>query len=235
MTSHDSADAILYIRAGVGGDDATLSADGILRMYLKWAQRHKLELYLTDVKDAPVAGIRQVDCIIIGGPAYGLLKHEHGVHHIKRASPFDADGKVKTATVIVEVWPDVQAELNPEELRIDTYIAGCPPAGGYKQEHWRYAAVRVTHIPSQTVVEVRSERTTAANRDRAMRTMAIRLAMDKDRPKACREKVRTYVLTPHGSVKPFVKDYRTGWRGDDPQAVLDGDLDPIFEAMLRLN
>ncbi len=242
---HDQADAIASLNAGEGGTEANDWAQMLLRMYLRWAEKHDdLEAEVLDVQPGEEAGIKSATFSVRGRFAYGLLSTERGVHRLVRISPFDSSSRRHTSFASLDVIPDVaeaaEVELDPTELRIDVYRSGGP---GGQSVNTTDSAIRITHIPTGTVVTVQNERSQLQNRVVAMKILAARLAelarrekqkeMDQLRGEQMEigfgSQIRSYVLHPY----QMVKDRRTEVEVGNPEAVLDGDLDVFIDAELR--
>jgi peptide chain release factor 2 len=240
----DDHPAILEIHAGEGGTDSQDWAEMLLRMYLRWAERRGMKTDLLEVTPGDEAGIKGATLTIEGRHAYGLASAERGVHRLVRISPFDAAKRRHTSFASVDVTPeveeDVEIEINPDDLRIDTYRSS--GAGG-QHVNVTDSAVRITHLPTGIVVSCQNERSQMQNRAVAMRVLKSRLVA-----KALEEReaemetlrgekseigfgsqIRSYVLHPY----QMVKDHRTGVETGNVQAVLDGDIDRFIEAELR--
>jgi peptide chain release factor 2 len=242
---HDEHDAVCEIHAKDGGTDAQDWAEMLLRMYQRWAERRGFVLEVEDVSEGQEAGILSASFIIRGRYATGLLASERGVHRLVRISPFDAQARRQTSFASVSVVPffeDLSGEvdIDDKDLRIDTYRSS--GAGG-QHVNVTDSAVRVTHVPTGTVVAVQNERSQYQNKAKAMQILASKLAelqrQERDAeltamagPKAIvgwGAQIRSYVLAPYQQVKDLRTDHETG----NVQAVLDGDLDPFIEAYLR--
>ncbi len=242
---HDRDDAILAIHAGEGGTEAQDWASILLRMYLRWAERHGYRATITDQTEGEGAGVKSVYVEIEGTNAYGYLKSERGNHRLVRLSPFDAANRRHTSFAKVEVMPllddDIEIQINPNDLRLDFFLSG--GAGGQNVQK-NSTAVRLTHIPSGIVVTCQNERSQLQNRESAMRVLRGKL-YDIERQKLDAEKatlkgehvvagfgsrIRSYVLHPY----QMVKDERTGYETGNTQAMLDGEIDGFIEAWLRL-
>ncbi len=240
---YDAEDAYLAIHAGAGGTDAQDWAAMLLRMYLRWAERRGFKVEIVDEMPGDEAGTKSATLAIHGDYAYGYLQSERGVHRLVRLSPFDAAHRRHTSFCLVEVWPDVQEEIDLEikesDLQIDTYRSA--GAGGQNVQK-NETAVRITHLPTGIVVTCQNERSQTQNRERAMQVLKMRL-LDLERQKQEAEfaelkgehvsagwgnAIRSYVLHPY----QLVKDTRTGYESGNTQAVLDGDLDAFMEAYL---
>jgi peptide chain release factor 2 len=242
---HDDRDAVCEIHAKDGGTDAQDWAEMMLRMYQRWAERRGFEFETEEVSLGQEAGILSASFIIRGRYATGLLTSERGVHRLVRISPFDSQARRQTSFASMGVVPffeDLSGEvdLDEKDLRIDTYRSS--GAGG-QHVNVTDSAVRITHVPTGTVVAVQNERSQHQNRAKAMQILASRLAEQQREareaemsamagPKALvgwGAQIRSYVLAPYQQVKDLRTDYETG----NVQAVLDGDLDPFIEAYLR--
>jgi len=239
----DVSDAILSINAGAGGTEAQDWAEMLLRMYLRWAERHDYQTNIVDIIAGAEAGIQSVTVEIRGAYAYGYLKAEVGVHRLVRISPFDASRRRHTSFASVFVIPDieeeVEVEIRDEDLRVDTYRAS-----GHGGQHVNKtdSAVRITHLPTGIVVQCQNERSQHKNRATAMRILKAKLYQRELEKKAEEmnklhsdkkdidfgSQIRSYVLHPYR----MVKDHRTGWESGNADAVLDGDLDDFMEKYL---
>jgi peptide chain release factor 2 len=243
-SQYDARNAILAIHAGAGGTESQDWADMLLRMYLRWAERHGYDAEVLDVSPGDEAGIKSAVVAISGEYASGYLRSEHGVHRLVRLSPFDADHARHTSFVLVEVMPEAEedsdVEIAPDDLRIDVFRSS-GPGGQHMQK--TSSAVRVTHLPTGLVVTCQSERSQHQNKETAMKILRARLlerqleekAEERARLKGERieggggNHIRRYVLHPY----KMVKDHRTGYETSNPEAVLDGELDGLITAYLR--
>ncbi len=239
----DPCNAYLDIQAGSGGTEAQDWAEMLLRMYLKWGERRELGTELIEVSPGEVAGIKSATVRFEGEYAYGWLRTETGVHRLVRKSPFDSGNRRHTSFAAVFVSPEVdetiEIEVNPADLRVDTYRAS--GAGG-QHVNKTDSAVRITHLPSGTVVQCQNERSQHKNRAQAMKLLKAKLyeleVLKRDAEKSAQEdakadigwgsQIRSYVLD-----QSRIKDLRTGVEVGNTQAVLDGDLDPFLEASLK--
>ncbi len=240
----DDHPAILEVHAGEGGTDSQDWAEMLLRMYQRWAEARGYKAHLVEVTPGEEAGIKGATLTIEGRHAYGLLAAERGVHRLVRISPFDAARRRHTSFASVDVAPeveeDVEVDLSPDDLRIDTYRSS--GAGG-QHVNVTDSAVRITHLPTGIVVSCQNERSQMQNRAVAMRILKSRLLAKalEEREAELRalsgekreigfgSQIRSYVLHPY----QMVKDHRTGVETGNVQAVLDGSIDDFIEAELR--
>ena len=243
---YDKNNAILTLHPGAGGTEAQDWAEMLYRMYTRWATKNEYEVKELDYLEGEEAGIKSVTFEIIGQNAYGYMKSEKGVHRLVRISPFDSGGRRHTSFASVEVLPeiteDIEININPDDLRIDTYRAS--GAGG-QHINKTSSAVRITHIPTNTVVACQSERSQIQNRETAMRMLKSKLFDLKEqehkekiedlkgeqRDIAWGSQIRSYVFCPY----TMVKDHRTNYEVGNVQAVMDGDLDGFMESYLKQN
>jgi peptide chain release factor 2 len=241
---YDRGDALLAIHAGAGGTDSQDWTEMLQRMYLRWAENHGYQTDVLDMSEGEEAGVKSVTIAVDGPYAYGYLRSEKGVHRLVRLSPFDASHRRHTSFALVEVLPqvedDTEVEIDPNDLRIDTYRSA--GAGGQNVQK-NDTAVRITHEPTGIVVTCQNERSQTQNRENAMRVLRARLLELKQREQAEQleelrgeytkaewgSQIRSYVLHPYQMVKDHRTDYETG----NTQAVLDGELDGFIEAYLR--
>ena len=239
----DSANAFVDIQAGAGGTEAQDWAEMLLRMYLRWCEHRGWKAELMEVSGGDVAGIKSATFRVEGEYAYGWLKTEIGVHRLVRKSPFDSDNRRHTSFTSVFVSPEVddsiEIDINPADLKTDVYRSS--GAGG-QHVNKTESAVRITHVPTNTVVACQTERSQHANRDRAMKMLAAKLYelevqkrnVERDALEATKpdigwgSQIRNYVLD-----QSRIKDLRTGIERSDTQKVLDGDLDEFVEASLK--
>lgn len=239
----DSCDAILTINAGAGGTESCDWANMILRMFLRFSEQKGFKAEIVDIQDGEEAGIKSATIEIEGPFAYGLLKAESGVHRLVRISPFDSNARRHTsfcsvyASAVVD--EDIDVEIKTSDLRIDTYRAS--GAGG-QHVNRTDSAVRITHLPTNTVVQSQSQRSQHQNRDTAMkhlRSKLYELELEKRREKqseledaksdiAFGSQIRSYILHPY----KMVKDHRTSHESRSPDEVLDGGIGPFINAML---
>lgn len=241
---YDSEDAILAIHAGAGGTDSQDWAQILERMYVRWAEDNNHKIELIERMEGEEAGIKSVTMSIKGDYAFGYLQSEQGVHRLVRLSPFDAANRRHTSFAKVELWPDIQGqidiEINEKDLRIDTYRSS--GAGGQNVQK-NDTAVRLTHIPTGIVVQCQNQRSQGQNRERALQILKARL-FEIERKKQESQlaalkgenvdagwgnQIRSYVLHPYH----MVKDHRTGHEVGNTQAVLDGRINDFMESYLR--
>ena len=240
----DPNNAYLTINSGAGGTDACDWAEILLRMYMKWAENQKYKTTYQEITAAEEAGIKSVTVLIQGDYAYGHLKCERGIHRLVRISPFDSNAKRHTSFAAIDVWPEVdeqiQIEIKPEDIRIDTYRAS--GAGG-QHVNKTDSAVRITHHPTSTVVQCQSERSQHSNKDKAMKMLKSvlyekqREEKETEKAKANAEKmanewgsqIRSYVMHPY----QMVKDHRTALEIGNINTVLNGNINPFIKAFLR--
>ncbi len=242
---YDDHSAVLAIHAGAGGTEAQDWAEMLLRLYLRWGERHGYGTQIVSVSSGDEAGIKSVSIRIDGEDAYGLLRSERGVHRLVRISPFDASNSRHTSFALVEVMPeaeddDIEIEIRPEQLRVDTYRAS---GHGGQNVQKNDTAVRITHLPSGIVVTCQNERSQIRNREAAMQVLRSRLLeveLEKREAELARIKgdhvqpgwgnqIRSYVLHPY----KMVKDLRTEVETSDTNAILDGEIDEFIYAYLR--
>ena len=241
----DSMDALLDIHPGAGGTEAQDWASMLLRMYLRWAERHKFSVEQLDYLPGDEAGLKAVTIRISGENIYGLLKGEKGIHRLIRISPFDSSGRRHTSFASVDIMPDVgqdiQIEIKDADLRIDVYRAS--GAGG-QHVNKTESAVRITHVPTGIVAQCQDEKSQHSNRESAMRILRARLyANERSKLDALRQadyagkdaiafgsQLRTYTLQPYR----LVKDHRTNTEVGDVDAVLDGRIDKLLRDYLLM-
>ncbi len=241
---YDGRNAILAVHAGAGGTESQDWAEMLMRMYLRWAERHGYQAEILESTQGEEAGMKSVLIEVAGDYAYGYLKAEHGVHRLVRLSPFDADHARHTSFALVEIMPeakaDVDIEIGPDDLKVETFRSS-GPGGQHMQK--TSSAVRLTHLPTGLVVTCQSERSQYRNKEIAMKILRSRIlelelekrAEEKAKLKGKRiaagwgNQIRSYVLHPYKMVKDHRTDYQTG----DPDAVLDGELDGFLAAYHR--
>ena len=241
---YDINNAIITIHPGAGGTEAQDWAEMLYRMYTRWANANGYEVKELDYLDGEEAGLKSVTFLVSGDYAYGYLKGEMGVHRLVRISPFDAGGRRHTSFASVEVLPeiaeDIEVDINPDDLRIDTYRAS--GAGG-QHVNKTSSAIRITHIPTNIVVACQSERSQIQNRETAMKMLKSKLINLKEKEQkekiedlkgvqmdiAWGSQIRSYVFCPY----TLVKDHRTNYEVGNVQAVMDGDLNGFMDAYLK--
>lgn len=241
---YDANNAIMQLHAGAGGIDAQDWNGMLFRMYSRWAERKGYKVEILDMQRDDEAGIKSVTLLIKGENAYGYLKNENGVHRIVRISPFDSNARRHTSFASVDVTPEIDEntaiDINPEDLRIDTYRAS--GAGG-QHVNTTDSAVRITHLPTNIVVSCQNERSQHQNREVAMRILMSKLIELKEREHKERieelkgdygqitwgNQIRSYVFQPY----TMVKDHRTNAEAGDVQRVMDGDIDYFINEKLK--
>lgn len=241
---YDSKNAILTFHAGAGGTEAQDWNEMLVRMYIRWGERHGFQVKMLDFLDGEEAGLKSAVLLVEGENAYGYLKSETGVHRLVRISPFDSSGRRHTSFASLEVMPEIDddAEINirPEDLKVDTYRSG--GAGG-QHVNKTESAVRITHIPTGIVVACQNERSQHQNREVAMKMLKSKLVEIKEREHldkiedikgsqkeiAWGSQIRSYVFMPY----TLAKDHRTGFENGNISAVMDGDIDGFINAYLK--
>lgn len=241
---YDSRGAIISIHAGTGGVDAMDWAGMLFRMYTRWCEKKGYQVKIIDLQDDTEAGIKSVTMMVEGENAYGYLKNEKGVHRLVRISPFNAAGKRQTSfaqfEAVPEVEEDLSVEIDPEDLRIDTYRSS--GAGG-QHVNKTDSAIRITHIPTNIVVTCQNERSQHQNKDMAMKILMSKLAelKEQEHKENLKElkgdysmntwgsQIRSYVFQPY----TMVKDHRTGAETANVAGVMDGDLDYFINEKLK--
>ncbi len=241
---YDSCGAIISIHAGTGGVDAMDWASMLLRMYTRWCEKKGYSVKMIDLQDDTEAGIKSATLMVEGENAYGYLKNEKGVHRLVRISPFNAAGKRQTSFAQLEVVPEIEedlsVEIDPEDLRIDTYRSS--GAGG-QHVNKTDSAIRITHLPTNIVVTCQNERSQHQNKEMAMKILMSKLAelKEQEHKENLRElkgdysmntwgsQIRSYVFQPY----TMVKDHRTGAETVNVNAVMDGDLDYFINEKLK--
>ncbi len=240
---YDKNNAIFTIHAGAGGTEAQDWAVMLLRMYTRWAEQNGYTVTILDMLKDTEAGIKSATLLIEGENVYGYLKSEKGVHRLVRISPFDSAGKRHTSFASVDVMPElddsVEIDIDPDDLRIDTYRSG--GAGG-QHVNKTDSAVRITHIPTGTTVQCQNERSQHSNKEMAMKVLYAKLLEIKEQEQkdkiedikgeyreiAWGSQIRSYVFHPYS----MVKDHRTGEEVGNVNGVMDGDLDGFINAYL---
>jgi len=236
----DSSNCFLSINAGAGGTESQDWASMLLRMFLRFCEREGFSAQIIDYQDGEEAGIKSATLFIRGKNPYGMFKSENGIHRLVRISPFDASKRRHTSFAAVSVapeTPEIEITINPNDLRIDTYRAS--GAGG-QHVNKTDSAVRITHIPTNIVVQCQNERSQMQNKETAMKMLKAKLAQkqkDEQEAKAAQvekkkiewgSQIRSYVLHPY----KMVKDHRTNQEYPQPDLVLDGDLNDFIESYL---
>jgi peptide chain release factor 2 len=240
---NDHRNAIVTIHPGAGGTESQDWGDMLLRMYRRWAEQRGFQFTLNDYQPGEEAGLKSATFTVAGDYAYGLLHGETGVHRLVRISPFDANQRRHTSFASVFVSPEIDdsitIEVKPEELRVETYRS---TGRGGQHVNTTDSAVRITHLPTGTVVQCQNERSQHRNRDMAMKFLRSRLyelelrrrREEADKLEASKadidfgSQIRSYVLHPYR----LVKDHRTKFEVGDADRVLDGDLDPLIKSYM---
>ncbi len=242
--AYDKNNAILELHPGAGGTESQDWASMLLRMYTRWAEKRGFSVATLDYLPGEEAGVKSVTLMVKGHNAYGYLKAEKGVHRLVRISPFDSSGRRHTSFVSCEVMPEfndeVEIDVRTEDLKIDTYRSS--GAGG-QHVNTTDSAVRITHLPTNTIVTCQSERSQIKNREQAMKMLKSKLyQLEIERQQAQLDdirgeqkeigwgsQIRSYVFHPYS----MVKDHRTNVENGNTQAVMDGELDKFINAYLR--
>ena len=242
---YDRNNAILTIHPGAGGTESQDWAEMLYRMYTRWAEKSQYIVNEIDFLEGDEAGIKSVTFEVIGENAYGYLKGEMGVHRLVRISPFDSNSRRHTSFASIEVLPeitdDIELDINPDDLRVDTYRAS--GAGG-QHVNKTSSAVRITHIPTNIVAQCQSERSQIQNRETAMKMLKSKLLDLKEKEQkekiedlkgvqrdiAWGSQIRSYVFCPY----TMVKDHRTNYEVGNVQGVMDGELDGFIESYLKM-
>ncbi len=242
---YDKCNSILTLHPGAGGTESQDWVEMLYRMYTRWATKNGYEVKELDYLEGEEAGIKSVTFEIIGENAYGYMKGEMGVHRLVRISPFDSGGRRHTSFASLEVLPEItdeiQIDINPDDLRIDTYRAS--GAGG-QHINKTSSAIRITHIPTNIVVSCQSERSQLQNRETAMKMLKSKLFDLKEKEQKERiedlkgdqkdiawgNQIRSYVFCPY----TLVKDHRTNYEVGNVESVMDGNIDGFIESYLKL-
>lgn len=241
---YDESNAILTIHPGAGGTESQDWAEMLLRMYTRWVERRRFKMEVDDFQPGDEAGIKSVTMTIRGRHAYGLLRSEKGVHRLVRISPFDSAKRRHTSFASVDIIPEVEEsleiEIDPKDLKIDTYRASGP---GGQHVNKTDSAVRITHLPTNTVAQSQAGRSQTSNKETAMKLLKARL-FELERQKkeaemaahrgeqkdiAWGSQIRSYVFHPYS----MVKDHRTNKQIGNVQAVMDGEIDDLIKAYLE--
>jgi peptide chain release factor 1 len=238
---NDEKNVILEIRAGTGGDEASLFAADILRMYARYAERQRWKMEILDASETGIGGMKEAVALIEGDKVYSKLKHESGVHRVQRVPQTEASGRIHTSAITVAVLPEaeeVDVKIDPKDLRIDTFCSSGP---GGQSVNTTYSAVRITHLPTNVVVSMQDEKSQIKNREKAMRVLRARLqeieelkqheAIAGERRSMVgsgdrSEKIRTYNFKENR-----VTDHRIGLTIHQLDQVMDGSLGAIIEAL----
>jgi peptide chain release factor 2 len=241
---YDHNNAIISVHAGSGGTDAQDWAEMLFRMYTRWCEKKKYKARLVDMQEDTEGGIKSATLLVEGENAYGYLKNEKGVHRLVRISPFDSSGRRHTSfaslDVIPEIDDDVQVEINPDDLRIDTFRSS--GAGG-QHVNKTDSAIRITHLPTNIVVTCQNERSQHQNKETAMKLLMSKLIELKEQEQkenldelkgdysqiTWGSQIRSYVFHPY----TMVKDHRTGAEVGNVSAVMDGDIDYFINEKLK--
>jgi len=239
---NDEKNVILEIRAGTGGDEATLFAAEVFRMYNRYAESQKWKVEVMSTSESGIGGLKEVIALIEGDRVYSRLKYESGVHRVQRVPETEQQGRVHTSAITVAVLPeaeDVDIKIEPKDLRIDTFCSSGP---GGQSVNTTYSAVRITHIPTNTVVSCQDEKSQIKNREKAMRVLRSRLyevemqrqqeALAKERKQMVgtgdrSEKIRTYNFPQNR-----LTDHRIGFTIHQLEQVMDGKLQPLIDALI---
>jgi len=239
---NDEKNVILEIRAGTGGDEATLFAAEMVRMYSRYAERQRWRFEVLEASESGIGGLKEAIVLIEGDKVYSKLKHESGVHRVQRVPQTEASGRIHTSAITVAVLPEaeeVDVKIDPKDLRIDTFCSSGP---GGQSVNTTYSAVRITHLPTNTVVSMQDEKSQIKNRDKAMRVLRARLqeleeqkqheALASERRSMVgsgdrSEKIRTYNFKENR-----VTDHRIGLTIHQLDLVMEGNLDPFIDALV---
>lgn len=239
---NDEKNVILEIRAGTGGEEACLFAAEVLRMYSRYAEKHGWRLQVTDISETGLGGIQKAEAIIEGDHVYSKLKHESGVHRVQRVPQTEASGRIHTSAVTVAVLPEaeeVDIKIDAKDLRIDTFCSSGP---GGQSVNTTYSAVRITHLPTNTVVSMQDEKSQIKNKEKAMRVLRSRL-LEVERQKQAdaisaerrsqvgsgdrSEKIRTYNFKENR-----VTDHRIGLTLHQLDLIMEGQIDELVDAVV---
>lgn len=239
---NDEKNVILEVRAGTGGDEASLFAAEMLRMYARYAERQGWRMEILDASESGIGGIKEAVALIEGEKVYSKLKHESGVHRVQRVPQTETSGRIHTSAITIAVLPEaeeVDVKIDPKDLRIDTFCSSGP---GGQSVNTTYSAVRITHLPSNTVVSMQDEKSQIKNREKAMRVLRARLQEQEEQKQHDAlaserrsmvgsgdrsEKIRTYNFKDNR-----VSDHRIGLTIHQLNLVMEGALDEIINALV---
>ncbi len=239
---NDEKNVILEIRAGTGGDEATLFAAEIMRMFSRYAERQKWKVQVLEASESGIGGLKEAILLIEGNKVYSKLKHESGVHRVQRVPQTEASGRIHTSAITVAVLPEaeeVDIKIDPKELRIDTFCSSGP---GGQSVNTTYSAVRITHLPTNTVVSMQDEKSQIKNREKAMRVLRSRLLeMEQEKQHNAiaserrsmvgsgdrSEKIRTYNFKDNR-----VTDHRIGYTAHQLDLFMEGDISELIDALV---
>ena len=239
---NDEKNVILEIRAGTGGDEATLFAAEMVRMYSRYAERQRWRFEVLEASESGIGGLKEAIVLIEGDKVYSKLKHESGVHRVQRVPQTEASGRIHTSAITVAVLPEaeeVDVKIDPKDLRIDTFCSSGP---GGQSVNTTYSAVRITHLPTNVVVSMQDEKSQIKNREKAMRVLRARLQeLEEEKQHAAQaserrsmvgsgdrsEKIRTYNFKENR-----VTDHRIGLTIHQLDLVMEGNLDPFIDALV---
>ena len=239
---NDEKNVILEIRAGTGGDEATLFAAEMVRMYSRYAERHRWRFEVLEASESGIGGLKEAIVLIEGDKVYSKLKHESGVHRVQRVPQTEASGRIHTSAITVAVLPEaeeVDVKIDPKDLRIDTFCSSGP---GGQSVNTTYSAVRLTHLPTGVVVSMQDEKSQIKNREKAMRVLRARLQeLEEQKQHEAQaserrsmvgsgdrsEKIRTYNFKENR-----VSDHRIGLTIHQLDLVMEGNLDPFIDALV---
>ncbi|HET9529753.1 MAG TPA: peptide chain release factor 1 [Blastocatellia bacterium] len=242
---NDEKNVILEIRAGTGGDEATLFAAEIMRMYMRYSERQRWRVQVLDVSESGIGGVKEAIMLIEGDRVYSKLKHESGVHRVQRVPQTESSGRIHTSAVTVAVLPEaeeVDIKIDPKDLRIDTFCSSGP---GGQSVNTTYSAVRITHLPTNTVVSMQDEKSQIKNREKAMRVLRSRLlemeqskqheAIASERRSMVgtgdrSEKIRTYNFKDNR-----VTDHRIGYTAHQLDLFMEGEIGDLIDALVAHN
>ena len=240
---NDDKNVMVEIRAGAGGDEAALFASELYRMYVRYAERQRWKVELINVSESGIGGMKEVEFMITGQGAYSKLKYESGVHRVQRVPETESAGRIHTSTATVAIMPeaeDVDVQLDMNDVRIDVFRAS---GNGGQCVNTTDSAVRITHIPTNIVVQCQNERSQHHNKEKAMQMLKAKLYLLKEQEQAEKvsdirgeikeigfgNQIRSYVMQPY----TLVKDHRTNVESGNVSSVLDGNIDLFMNAYLK--